>query len=290
MELSQQDQLVYQEKLLETYDAFNNFCNQNNIRFYAAYGTAIGAVRHNGLIPWDDDIDVFMLEDDYKRFLSLKNKLDGSDYEIVDLDTPRYYCSIAKFLSKKDSIWEYRDLPCMLGAYIDIFPLFTAKGTMEEIYGPFRKYCSNSNLFRLTSLKRSWDTIVEKLIHGKIIKAFIYMLQDVINPVIRPIFLKRIKKGFMVEGTGETYLTSPFEDVSMEELLFKPEWFEDIVLMPFNGREIPMPIGYDAMLKVGYGDYMTPPPVEQRVTHHAHYYFNLEKRVTIEEARKELKK
>lgn len=289
MEFSENEQDLFKEKLLETYDAFNEFCKENNIRFYAAYGTAIGAVRHGGIIPWDDDLDVFMLEEDYNRFISLKNRLSNNDFEIVDMDTPGYYCSFAKFVSKRDSLWEFRDLPCMLGAYIDVFPVFKISGDKDIITKPYAKFCSDMNCFRLMSLKRSAGIISRVFRRGKILKAFCYIMQDIMNPLIRPYFKEKLRKGFHVNGKGEYYLTNPFEGWDVSTLLYAPEWFEDVVMMPFDGREIPVPAGYDAMLTTTYGDYMTPPPIEQRVTHHAHYYFNLDKRVTIEEARKEIK-
>ena len=290
MELTDKDQKLYKEKLIETYDAFNTFCNKHEIRFFAAYGTAIGAVRHGGIIPWDDDIDVFMLEDDYNRFISLKNEGSNDEYEILDLETSGYYCSFAKFVSKKNSVWEFRDLPCMLGTYIDVFPLFKISGARDTIIKPYAKFCSHMNIFRLMSLKRSAGLISRLFRKGKIDKVFCYIIKDIINHVIRPIFKFKLKKGFHIEENGKYYLTNPFEGWDISYLLYDPEWFNDVVMMPFDGREIPVPAGYDAMLTTTYGDYMTPPPVEKRVTHHAHYYFNLEKRVSIEEARKELKK
>lgn len=290
MELNSQEQILFKQLLLETYDAFALFCKENNLRFFAAYGTALGAVRHNGIIPWDDDMDVFMLQEDYNRLLSLKHKLYETDYEILDLGTPNYYCSFAKFASKKNSIWEYRDLPCMFGVYIDVFPLFTVAGEVADIKAPYNAYCSSMNRFRLCSLKRTWSCIGYLLKQRNASKAIYYIMQKFSLPLVRPFYKCKVKKGLISKGKGKVHLVSPFEGADLKRLCYSPDWFEKVVMFPFDGREIPVPAGYDAMLTTTYGDYMTPPPVEQRVTHHAHYYFNLGKRVTIEEARKELKK
>ena len=67
----------HQQLLLKTYKEFSNFCHCNHLTFFAAYGTMIGAIRHHGFIPWDDDIDVFMLRKDYDRFIELRNAIKG---------------------------------------------------------------------------------------------------------------------------------------------------------------------------------------------------------------------
>lgn len=111
-----------QRHLLPVFRAFVDFCNRNQLTYYAAYGTVIGAVRHKGFIPWDDDIDVWMPRRDYERFLSLRDKLISTHYEIIDIEDKGYYLYFAKFCDRRSTIIE-REGQSIMGLYIDVFPL-----------------------------------------------------------------------------------------------------------------------------------------------------------------------
>ena len=80
----------FQEKLLEVYRSFQELCKIHDIHYYAYGGTLIGAIRHHGFIPWDDDIDVLMKRPDYEKFCSLRGKVDGH-YDIMTEDEDNYW-------------------------------------------------------------------------------------------------------------------------------------------------------------------------------------------------------
>ena len=80
-----EEDVMLKKALISTLKGFVNFCEQHNLRYYAAFGTALGAVRHHGIIPWDDDIDVYMPREDYNKFLSLRGTLESSEYELLIL-------------------------------------------------------------------------------------------------------------------------------------------------------------------------------------------------------------
>ena len=90
-------EIEFKQRLIKLFKEFIDVCNKNKLRYYAAYGTALGAVRHRGIIPWDDDIDVWMPREDYERFLSLRNQLTATPYEILDIQNKGYYLYFAKF-------------------------------------------------------------------------------------------------------------------------------------------------------------------------------------------------
>ena len=86
----EEDKLKYKEILCNTMKSFINICKEHNLQYYACAGTCLGAIRHKGMIPWDDDIDVLMPRSDYDKFLALKQKLQGTGYEIVDSNNQFY--------------------------------------------------------------------------------------------------------------------------------------------------------------------------------------------------------
>ena len=146
--------ITYKEKLIETFYAFDQFCTKNDIKYYAAYGTLIGAVRHKGLIPWDDDVDVYMLREDYDKFCSFRGHVD-SHYDIMDINDENYWLlSLAKFVDTNTTLWELKELPLILGVYIDVFPL-------DEIE-------SDTNL----ELKHDYDKYSDLILRGMRRQAF----------------------------------------------------------------------------------------------------------------------
>ncbi|MDO4186084.1 MAG: LicD family protein [Bacteroidales bacterium] len=99
----------HQQLLLKVYKRFAEFCKNNNLTFFAAYGTMIGAIRHHGFIPWDDDIDVFMLRKDYDRFVELRNTLPREEeYKISVYTDGKSPYPFAKFYTTEGTIWEYK--------------------------------------------------------------------------------------------------------------------------------------------------------------------------------------
>lgn len=98
-----------QKVLLKTFKAFSALCDEYNLRYYAAFGTALGAVRHQGFIPWDDDIDVYMPRQDYNKFIALRDKIEEA-YSIIDLRDTGYFMYFAKFINNQTTVWEKREL------------------------------------------------------------------------------------------------------------------------------------------------------------------------------------
>ena len=277
---SSSDKVRYRQLLLNAYNAFSCFCKDNNIHFCAAGGTLLGAVRHNAMIPWDDDIDVYMMRSDYDRFITMREKLAETEYEIVDLNTDGYYCSHAKFSHKYSSIWEYPGIPFILGASIDVFVLDYEDELFDNIVIKRQKYARINNLYFLCSNNSSIENIFVLFLHFHFVKAVWYLCLKVLYIIIRPQIRKpllnypRNQKGErLVAYTG----TSGIKDI------FCSEWFNQYISFPFEDTVIDVPIGYDAYLSAMYGDYLSFPPIEKRQSHHSIFYYNLDRRITSEE-------
>lgn len=281
----------HQQALCVTLQSFSRFCEKHQIKYFACGGTAIGAVRHKGFIPWDDDIDVYMLREDYDRFLSLKAELAHTDYEIVDPSDSSYYLPFAKYSHKHSTLWERKEEAFIFGVYIDVFPLDYCDG-----YNPL--LISEGN-----NIKLLWDKYkrgMRRLTKERARRALRGSLVD-LKTIFADYFRYRLNKDNFKAKIDEMIdiIKSPtrqegaycycygIEAVRPHEV-FRRAWFSDVVEMPFENLTIYMPIGYHEYMTSQYGDYMQLPPIEQQVSHHPFYYTNLERRLSIEEVRKEL--
>lgn len=274
--------VCFKQILLRTMKAFDAFCSQHQIAYMAAYGTVIGAVRHQGLIPWDDDIDVFMDWDNYQRFLSLKGEAEKTGYSIIDRKDTGYYLPIAKFADQHTTIWENKYLPFVFGVYIDIFPLGYVKSVSES-----RKlrelYLQHSLRLTRAYTRFSWSKQDLAFAIKHPMDFMDYMIQrkkrddhqkelDILDGIIADIR----------EGDYRLYYRS-MDD--FEQSLFKAQWFEKTIRVPFEDFEISIPAGYHEYLTTAYGDYMTPPPVEKQISNHPHYYLNLKEGLSLKAAK-----
>ena len=270
-------------KLIETFRAFDAFCKRHQIQYYTAGGTLIGAVRHKGLIPWDDDVDVWMLRKDYERFLTFRGQVEGH-YDIMDSRDENYWLlSLAKFVDTDTTLWEFEHYPCITGVYIDIFPLDECDA--DKAMALRKEYDETSFKLTYAMAKHSWSQFMTLLSHRDL-GTFKSYLKD--SLYYRPRYQKylqayeacvqKIKK-----SKGEMYVA--FDGLYQEREIYKKEWLAEIVKLPFEDMEVDAPVGYHEILTQVYGDYMQLPPVEKRVSHHHHYFMDLDRRWTIDEIR-----
>ena len=277
----------YRNKLIETFKAFDQFCEHNSIKYFAAYGTLIGAVRHRGVIPWDDDIDVWMLPDDYNKFCSLRGKV-GGHYDIMDSKDNNYWLfTLAKFVDTNTTLWETEHFPCITGVYIDIFLL--TKCESKDAIRLRKRY--DKITYSLTYAKRqhSWNQYVSALVNRRPRQLY-RLLKDTIY--YKPQYHKLLSayNNFICEMQsldGDCYVS--FDGLYGKKEVYAPSWFSKTKRVPFEGVEITIPENYHAILRNLYGNYMELPPIEKQISHHSHYFMDLDRRWTINEI-KEYKK
>lgn len=276
-----QDQSTqFKSLLFQTYKSFKSLCEANDLKFVAAGGTALGAVRHQGIIPWDDDIDVYMPRADYNRFLTLKESLTGSDYEIVDPRDEDYHCMMAKFAYRNSTLWEYKDIPFPMGVYVDVFALDFEDGPYDKVLTQRMDYNRQGTLFCISAIQRSWSSIGSLIAKGHLSKGLWYLFQKCVVRPLRPSFRKTIL-GYSIKTTGEWLVA--YSGASGKKDVYRAEWFIGTQTFRFEDSTIEVPTGYDAYLRHMYGDYMLLPPEEKQVSHHPHFYLNLERRITQDE-------
>lgn len=290
--MSPQEECEQFKKMLRPlFQAFIAFCEKHQLRWYCAYGTAIGVARHQGFIPWDDDIDVFMPREDYNRFVGLKSELQGSGYEIIDWKDKGYYLNFAKFCNSNTTLLE-REYVRPMGIYIDVFAL----DYYDEHHCRFLK--NHNTLYRYLWLvyghgirNHSWGEL-GKLWKRKNYPSIALVVFDtvVMKPCsyISKLFLNWYDKKLSTAPRTSKYWRYDVVEVWSKKI-YDVDWFAEGVQMPFEDFLVYMPKDYDAFLSMQYGDYMTPPPVEKQVSNHNHCLVDYNKRLSRKEIKERLK-
>lgn len=253
-----------QELELNLLQAFHDVCIKHNLRYSLIYGTLLGAVRHKGFIPWDDDVDVMMPREDYKKLLNLPVEAFGNEYRLCAHETTKGYIHpIAKLIDTRTVLREKISTSKApdLGLYIDIFPADRIpKDDLQQ--KKFHKVCCvNARNLAFTTLK--FHTTGNKV--KDIFKRIILGSYHLRGP--QP-FLKKLDKIIAYSESLESEILKiiVFPEDKRNEVFEKE--FDDLIEMEFQGEMFCVLRCYERLLKSSYGDYMKLPPEEERVSNH----------------------
>lgn len=278
------------EKLLSLFSSFIQFCDEYSLNYFCTGGTMLGAVRHHGFIPWDDDIDLFMMRKDYNKLIELKSELAKRDIGLEGLQFEDSFAVFLKIWDMNTTLWEIDEIPHVYGVYIDIFPLDYSDDTEEMFLKKYKNRRFLFNLYQLSQITFSLKSLLSR-IHQKDFK---FVARDILSLFV-PAFLKNpIRKKYLFEdekGQKEDgrYLASYYGDY-WEREYFKREWFEDFKIVDFENLKVKIPVGYDGYLSQIYHDYMKLPPKEKQVSHHYHYFQDLNQHYNIDQVKQIIKK
>lgn len=235
------------------------FCEENNIEYYLAYGTLIGAIRHNGFIPWDDDIDIFMNRENYNKFIqrfesfAVKNNL-----SLASNKTKPHMCrAFAKVCDTRTIQYEpkYKDKDPR-GVFVDIWPL---DGYPKNFVHRFLHKQVVLMLFILLMASLTNIEYISK--EQKLKRMLIKLCSNFDSEKILKKFERRIKKYSF--DTSEYVFC-----IDTRTKYFKRKWFDNKILVKFEDTKFWAPSGYDEFLTTRYGKYMEYPPVEEQKPHH----------------------
>ena len=245
---------------LNILDNVDSFCKKNKINYWLDCGTLLGAIRHSGYIPWDDDIDIGMLRDDYDKFLKLYNK-DNDKYRLMAAELDKdYYFQFGKVVDTSTVLYEPDEETGIKGAvYIDVFVYDNAPDDENELADMFDKR-DYYNKFRIAQL---YPKMYDKSSFKKRIMRFF------LN-----IYLKFLPKNYYNKKCIENskrYINADTKRVgnftSAKRMTGNKEIFNSFTEVTFEKKKYPAPVGYKDWLEAFYGDYMKLPPKEKRVTH-----------------------
>lgn len=262
----------YKKQILLLLDRIHSVCVKNNIRYTIGFGSLIGAIRHKGFIPWDDDIDICMPREDYHKFVSAFTSSDGR-YYVLDSNTSfNYYnnfsraCDGAMTLKLKGVLNIER-----LGAFIDIFFLDRWPETDNE-REDYRREIARA--FRNVKFALPLSAYTKLGLRG-IIKALLSIDKIIYNGFFVGLKNRKLQRDEVLvkyANTNTGWRNVSFEYPRIRGLLY--QWFvreenlDKRVLVQFENIKVYAPENYDELLCKCYGDYMKLPPESKQKTHH----------------------
>lgn len=249
-------------KQLEMLDILDKVCKKYNITYFADSGTLIGAIRHKGYIPWDDDIDIVMKRADYNKFLTIASKEFKFPFLVQTVYSDNGYFrthaqirnSNTTAILKCEEKYNYK---FNQGIFIDIFPL-------DEI--PDNNIKLKIQLFRLKVLKfimyfgyQKFDADMSNIL--KFIIKYTYIIPIICKLIVKVFGFKNIFKKYekiasKYNGKRNNRISYIAYSLGKEKHIWKKEWFSKTKRVKFENQMIDIPIGYDERLKKEYGDYM----------------------------------
>lgn len=243
-------------------DDVAKFCDEHNLKYVLFYGTLLGAVRHKGYIPWDDDVDIAMPRKDYEYFI---HHYDNENFGVKDCFTDKlHYLAWAKAYNKK-TIKKEPSCPNKkyeIGFNIDVFPV-------DEFSSPDNYWNVKEKEYKLIDKFMLTQTI---LLHDGSFKDFLRRIVKATYGKKANKISKKLQMFFIDNDSSKikTCLVSNpiFMGVKTRKHAFPKDMFENRVLATFEDRKYFIPKCYDEVLTNCYGDYMKFPPKEQQVAHH----------------------
>lgn len=259
MQLCQLDMLVELDRI----------CRKNNIKYTIFGGTLLGAVRHKGYIPWDDDADVAMLREDYEKFRKVSSQLNPEICYFQDnYNDPYYRWGYAKL---RRTGTEYirigqEHLKCKTGFFIDIFPMDDIPlNTVGQMINDFYCFCLRKILWSEVGKKSTDISFFTRVIYcalSKIPTKFVFNRLNKLSRKSSNNSKNRVRL-LLFPATGKLYKKN-----SIKTRYGMPkEWFVNLAEYEFEGKKLWGTKDYDTILKYIYGDYMKLPPKEKRVQH-----------------------
>lgn len=247
---------------LDIMQAVHDYCLQQGLHYSLAYGTLIGAVRHKGFIPWDDDIDIMMPRTDYDR---LVKGFSHPYYKLYDYSSdPEYVHPYAKVADTRTLLAENTNAKD-LGINIDVFPVENMFDTPEQCTAFLSEIRQIKKRFRMKMLRPSKKNVWWKRIAIRLSKLL------VLGQTMRGITQLQVNRVATLTNNQSRYVAIVNCNDCSDNYLrsFWPrEWFDSYITVPFEDRQFQIIENFDPHLRQLFGEYMTPPPASQRTSPH----------------------
>lgn len=245
---------------------FHNVCTEQNFRYSLGGGTLLGAVRHNGFIPWDDDIDVMMPRPDYNRFINycLNNDV---PFKILSWETDKTYVDLSARVYDSNTILKEANMLDSIkniGVYIDVFPIDGLGNTYKEALKAFKSTSFKRNML----VAAQWKKYLKSKTHPwyvEPIRFTAFIISRFVNK--QKTFRKILKKYNKYDFDSVKYVAAVGGAYREKEIL-SHKVFSEYTLLKFEDKDFYVIKEFDTYLSSIYGNYMKLPPIEKQISHH----------------------
>lgn len=236
---------------LQLLERFDEVCSKHHLTYYVEFGTLLGAVRHKGFIPWDDDVDLVMFRDDYNRLLSIAAEEFKEPYFFQNTHNDTTIIALSKLRDSRTTAIQFPDRKDLnQGIFIDIYPL-------DDV--PY----DGEDTTILEIQKELWSCVIKP---ADIVEAYknnqkLFLEIDVLINLMKMEIPQKMKvfESFLLEHSGKSeyvnFITHEFFHISKST---KREWYDHVVYLPFEHIEVPAPAGYEQILTRRYRNWQQP--------------------------------
>ncbi|MEE0943625.1 phosphorylcholine transferase LicD [Methanobrevibacter sp.] len=244
---------------------FINICEENNLTYYMYAGSLLGTIRHQGFIPWDDDLDVIMFRDDFEKFKEIFIANNHDKIKLLSIETEKDYFHLLAKLMLKDTLFEEKwvnQVDFNIGINIDVFVLDDLSNNEFKRNYQLKKAFLYNKLLIMSKIRLDDLPFLTKLItHSG------YYILNLLG--IKPKWLNKRCLNFLKNFQDENAEFVFDISATAEEYpqIFNKNEFKKVEKAKFEDIEVNVPVNYDEILKSLYGDYMQLPPEEDRYNH-----------------------
>ena len=270
MTISNKDLRKAQLLMLKILKEVHKICEENNIKYFLSDGTLIGAIRHQGFIPWDDDLDIGMLREDYEKFCKIAPQILSENFILQNFQTDKGYGLQFGKVILKNTVWIEKVAKNTnrqwSGIYIDIFPYdnITENKKKQKLINRLYIFIQGLILIKFKYINISNYESMAKKLKYVLKKIYLCTISKKLLIYIRDSICKRYlnkSKTLVTKYGGNFYKNqNPYN------------FYKDLTLQTFEDTSFYIPKNYDKILKNLYGNYMEIPPIEKQRQHGIEYF------------------